>query len=93
VHCTPCAPRVVRMCTTSLCLASCAQTSNVEALVHTPIYTRAALTAAQDAPLGLTSHFELRAAALCCAAMASHATQQAVQMHGCAALHALARRR
>ena len=52
----------------------------------------AALTAAQDAPLGLSSHFEVQMVGLACAAMAAHNTQQGVQMHGCAALHALARR-
>ena len=52
----------------------------------------AALTAAQDAPLGLSSHFEVQMVGLACAAMAAHQTHQGVQMHGCAALHALARR-
>ena len=36
----------------------------------------AALTAAEEAPIGMASHFELRAAGLACAAMAAHSTAQ-----------------
>ena len=42
---------------------------------------------ANSEPEGTTSHFELRAISVVCAAMAAHSVNSSVQRHGCAALH------